>query len=218
MNDQGSPDDLHAAGEDRQPGGWTGLSGLARTLLLGGAVALVAIVGAGVMVLLDDPGSAEQAVTVGDGGNQLEGRLAPTEQAPLPDRELDGFDGGEPVDLAAYRGAPVVVNFWASWCEPCVQEMPDFQEVAEDLTGRVPFLGVNVQDAPANAKAFVDELGITYDLAADPSGEFYRDVDAFGMPTTLLVDADGMIVYRHTGILDADGLRELVAERLDVEA
>jgi cytochrome c biogenesis protein CcmG, thiol:disulfide interchange protein DsbE len=81
----------------------------------------------------------------------------------------------------------------------------------------VPILGVNVQDAPANAEAFVDELGITYDLAADPKGELYAAVEAFGMPTTLLVDADGMIVYRHTGLLDARALREHAAEHLGVE-
>jgi cytochrome c biogenesis protein CcmG, thiol:disulfide interchange protein DsbE len=109
------------------------------------------------------------------------------------------------------------VNFWASWCAPCVKEMPDFQRFSEELGDRVPLLGVNVQDAPSNAQAFVDELGITYDLATDPRGELYTDVRGFGMPTTLFVDAEGTIVYRHTGPLDTAQLRALVGEHLGVE-
>lgn len=190
------------------------LTGLARTLLISGAVVLAFILGASVTTLVTHDGPPAEPVD--NPASQLEDRVAPTQQAPLPDATLDGFADGEPVELTAYRGDPLVVNFWASWCAPCVSEMPDLEEVAREYAGRVPVLGVNVQDAPANAEAFVDELGITYDLATDPRGELYAEVDAFGMPTTLFVDAEGTIVYRHTGIIDADGLRELIAERLGV--
>jgi thiol-disulfide isomerase/thioredoxin len=191
------------------------LSGLARTLLLAGVVTLAFIVGAAVTTMLADDGTAPAPAAVNP-GSTLEDRIPPTHQAPLPDVELAGFAEGEPVDLGDYRGRPLLVNFWASWCAPCVKEMPDVEAVARDLAGEVAVLGVNVQDAPANAEAFVDELGVSYDLATDPRGELYAEVEAFGMPTTLLVDADGMIVYRHTGIVDAEQLRELIAEHLDV--
>ena len=191
------------------------LTGLARTLLVSGAVVLAFILGASVTTLVTSDGPPAEPVD--NPASQLEDRVPPTQQAPLPDATLDGVADGEPVERAAYRGAPLVVNFWASWCAPCVSEMPDLEVVAREYAGRVPILGVNVQDAPANAEAFVDELGITYDLATDPRGELYAEVDAFGMPTTLFVDAEGTIVYRHTGIIDADGLRELIAERLGVE-
>lgn len=71
-------------------------------------------------------------------------------------------------------------------------------------------LGVNVQDNPDNAQALMDETGVTYDQASDPRG--------FGVPTTLLVDADGTIRYRHTGAVDDAQLRRLLREHLRVAA
>jgi cytochrome c biogenesis protein CcmG/thiol:disulfide interchange protein DsbE len=146
----------------------------------------------------------------------LRERLSSTERSPLPDVTLDGFGGGPPVELAAYRGSPLVVNLWATWCAPCVEEMPAFDEVARGSGDRVAFLGVDVQDTPRAAEAFVRDLGIGYDLAADPRREFASAIGAFGMPTTLLVDGGGTIVYRHTGPLDAAELRRLLGEHLAV--
>lgn len=157
--------------------------------------------------------------TIADGGSRL-GPVSGVESSPLPEAELPAFaEDDEPVRLEAFRGAPLVVNFWATWCAPCVAEMPDLQEVAEDTAGEAAFLGVNYRDPDRDAaRAFVDELGITYDLAADPDGAFLAEVRGFGMPTTLLVDDGGTIVYRHTGALDAEQLRQLLAEHLDVDA
>jgi cytochrome c biogenesis protein CcmG, thiol:disulfide interchange protein DsbE len=191
---------------------------LARTLLLGLATALAFLVGAAATAVVTSDGGVDPPPVADEAADGLEGRIAPDTAAPLPDTTLEGFAGGEPVALDAYRGQPLIVNFWASWCAPCVKEMPDFETVSRDLAGVVPVLGVNVQDAPANAEAFAEELGITYDLATDPKGELYAAVDAFGMPTTLFVDAQGVIRYRYTGTLDADELRDLVATHLDVDA
>ena len=112
----------------------------------------------------------------------------------------------------------MVVNFWATWCAPCVKEMPAFQEVAADLRDQVTFLGVDVEDSPPNAEPFIERLGIDYPLAIDPQREFARSVNIFGMPTTLFVDADGIVRYRYTGPLEGDQLRELLAEHLGVSA
>jgi cytochrome c biogenesis protein CcmG, thiol:disulfide interchange protein DsbE len=213
----GSPTDVDPGADETAPGG----RGMRATLLLAGAVVAAFLVGmAGVAILAGDSGPQTDADGVVIGAPpSLEDRVAPDERQPLPDTVLAGFpvDEADPVDLTAYRGVPLVVNFWASWCAPCVKEMPDFQRFSEELGDRVPLLGVNVQDAPSNAQAFVDELGITYDLATDPRGELYTDVRGFGMPTTLFVDAEGTIVYRHTGPLDTAQLRALVGEHLGVE-
>jgi len=137
---------------------------------------------------------------------------------PLPQRTVTGFAGGPPVDLAAYRGRPLVVNFWATWCPPCVGEMPDFNAVAAEVEGEVAFLGVDVQDAPRRAEPFIAELGIDYDLAVDPDRELFSEIGGFGMPTTLFVDAEGVVVHRQTGPLDADALRAALADHLGVQA
>lgn len=188
--------------------------GARTTLLLGLLVVAAFLVGmAGVAVLSDRQGGPITQQASG-GVKTFEDRVSATEQAPLPLMTLAGFGDGdpEPVELADYIGAPLIVNFWASWCAPCVSEMPDLQEFSD--SSEIPLLGVNVQDAPSNAQAFVSELGITYDLASDPQAELYEAVRGFGMPTTLLVDASGTIVYRHTGPLDAAELRSLVVEHL----
>ncbi len=143
-------------------------------------------------------------------------RPAPDERAPLPDRSLEGFAGAEPVALADYRGRPLVLNFWASWCGPCVEEMPAFQQVATELEDEVAFLGVDTRDAPRPAARFVTDLGITYDLAVDREGALAGEVRAFGLPTTLFVDPDGTIVHRATSPLDAEGLRAALREHLGV--
>ncbi len=119
---------------------------------------------------------------------------------------------------AELLGAPLVVNFWATWCAPCIAEMPDLQQVSEEVAGQATFLGVNYRDPDREAaRAFIAELGITYELAADPAGDFLTAVGGLGMPTTLLVDPDGTIVYRHTGLLDAEQLHGLLARYLDVD-
>ena len=136
----------------------------------------------------------------------------------LPAATLEGFAGAPPVNLADFRGQPLVVNFWATWCAPCVKEMPAFQEVAAELRDEVTFLGIDVEDSPPNAEPFVERLGIDYPLAIDPRREFARSVNIFGMPTTFFVDADGIVRYRHTGPLEAPELRALLAEHLSVAA
>ncbi|HVM00324.1 MAG TPA: TlpA disulfide reductase family protein [Egibacteraceae bacterium] len=148
------------------------------------------------------------------------GPISGPASAPLPDATLEAFDeGADPVALGAFRGSPLVVNFWATWCAPCVAEMPDLQAVAEATAGRAVFLGVNYRDPDRQAaRSFTSELGITYALAADPHGRFLADVGGVGMPTTLFVDPDGTVVYRHTGALDREQLQALLAEHLDVDA
>lgn len=184
-----------------------------RTLLLGVALVVVVLVGAigAVVVSRGGPTQAEDCPP-----QRFDCRVPATQRDPLPDAELAGFAGGEPVATSTLRGRPHVVNFWASWCAPCVEEMPALSQVAAEARDDVAFLGIDVNDVEADAKAFVDALGVSYPLVSDPRGDFYAAVRAFGMPTTLFVDAEGMIVYRHTGAVDAEQLRSLIGEHLGV--
>ena len=198
----------------RRPG-WT----LAVAVLL-----VVALLASAVSVLLllrgrgrsDEPPSGNTLAEAGP--VPFTERVPADREAPLPDRSLGGFGDGPAVDLAAYRGRPLVVNFWATWCAPCVEEMPDFDAVAGELGDRVAFLGVDVADAPRFAEPFAQELGIDYDLAIDPDRSLAAEVGVASMPTTLFVDAEGTIVHRAYGALDAPGLRAALADHLGVRA
>lgn len=111
------------------------------------------------------------------------------------------------VSLADFRGRPVVVNFWASWCVPCRQEMPAFQAVYRQVKGRIDFVGINHQDARDDALAFVRETGVRYPIGFDPDGTTARAYGLFGVPTTVFIDARGRELKRHTGQLSQADLR-----------
>ena len=133
----------------------------------------------------------------------------------VPDVHFRYFDGseGSPADFA---GTPTVINFWASWCAPCVVEMPAFEAVHRELHPQVAFLGLNVGDEPAAARALVERTGVTYPLATDPDSTIFQSFGGIGMPTTVLVDADGIIVTMIGSRLRAQDLRSLIAEHLGV--
>jgi cytochrome c biogenesis protein CcmG/thiol:disulfide interchange protein DsbE len=118
--------------------------------------------------------------------------------------------GGEPVALAAYRGRPVVVNFFASWCVPCRQEMPGFQSVYEQVEDRVAFVGVNHQDSRRGGLQLVEETGVRYPSGYDPKGEVALSYGLYGMPTTLFISAEGQLLERRTGEMSERELRQTV--------
>lgn len=133
----------------------------------------------------------------------------------LPDARLERLDGSGSLATGSLTG-PAVVNFWATWCAFCVEEMPDFEAVHRRLGDAVRFVGVDREDDHAKARLLARETGVTYEQVTDPDGSFFRAVQGRGMPTTLLVDREGRIVYRHAGPLTADELIELLGEHLDV--
>lgn len=219
MSSPGDPDpDADAA---VHPPARRGLGAVGRTVLLGVGVVAAFFVGLAAVALFAGSDRGGDPAAVGDGGepaevadaSRLEDRDAPDT---LPEATLEGFGAEGPVAMADYVGQPLVVNFWATWCAPCVEEMPDLQRVHEQVGDEVTFLGVNVRDAPSNAEPFVEELGITYDLAVDSEGDYYREVGSMGMPTTVLVDSDGRIVARRVGTVTAAELRDLLAAELGV--
>ena len=140
-------------------------------------------------------------------------------EGPLPEATFAGLlDPDETVSTTDWLGTPTVVNFWATWCAFCLDEMPALQEASEQLDGRVRFVGIDRQDPRDDALEFLERTGVTYDQVASPDGRYFETVRARGMPTTLFVDAQGTIRYRHTGPLELEDVLELVAEHLDVQA
>lgn len=220
MPSETAPDGHHDPHADPVPAGSRPAVTGRRTVLLGlllGVAAIVGAVGASALIGGDEPGEdlGGRQAQMGDTQDAGLGPVSGAESQPLPDGSLEAMGDGESIDPASYRGQPLVVNFWATWCAPCVAEMPELQRVHEAVADDVAFLGVNLQDDTEAAQGFVDELGITYDLATD-DGDYFAAVQGYGMPTTLLVDAGGTVRYRHTGALDGPELRDLLADHLDV--
>lgn len=117
----------------------------------------------------------------------------------------------------AWEGTPTVVNIWATWCPPCREEMPELEAASQRLGAAVRFVGVDLgPDNPDDALALVDETGVTYQQLAVPDDAWPRELGSRGMPTTLLVAADGEVRWRHTGPITTDELLELVDEHLAV--
>ena len=126
-----------------------------------------------------------------------------------PAAEFERFDGTKGT-FADYRGTPLVVNFFASWCAPCVREMPDLQQVHSELGSKVAFLGMNNQDRAADGQSIANKAGVTYDLARDPNGDFLSAFGGIVMPTTVFISADGKVLEVHNGAFSADDLRSEV--------
>jgi thiol-disulfide isomerase/thioredoxin len=167
--------------------------------------AAVAIVGLLVILTLTRPTPEGAAVA--------EGQASTGE--PAPDVEMVDFDG-EQVTLTEFLGTPVILNFWASWCPFCIAEMPDFERVNQDTTGQVVFLGVNLQDDPGLATQLAGETGVTYRLTRDPQGVVYAAFGGIGMPTTVFIDAEGLVSEVITGQMSEDQLRSKIEEHFSV--
>jgi len=192
-----------------------------RPLLVGVAtvVALVAAIGAA---------AAYSAIT-GDDKPKVDAtlHLRPNDQDAQP--EVEGDKVGTPVptesfakltggltSLTAYKGRPVVLNFFASWCVPCRKEMPDLQKVHTELGAKVAFLGLAVRDPTKDATDLVKNTGATYDIARDPAGKLSSELGVINMPTTFFVSASGRIIGAHPGAVTAADLRKLVNQYFHV--
>ena len=120
---------------------------------------------------------------------------------PAPNLVVQGLDG-TPASLAALRGRPVVLNFWASWCAPCRQEEEPLKAAAQRLEGRVAFLGVDFHDSPAAARAAQERARNPYPVG--PAGAGVPGL--YGVtapPETFFLDGRGVVVARFVGPLDA---------------
>ncbi|MEA2057368.1 MAG: DUF3179 domain-containing (seleno)protein, partial [Actinomycetota bacterium] len=186
-----------------------------RRLVRGTAAAAVLAAVVGVFVLAtgsSDDGS--MAMAAEDEAQLVPGTNAAPAGEPAPTDTFLFFDGTE-ATFADYRGTPLVVNFWASWCPSCVAELSAAIRPAQERFGaEVGFIGVNLQDDRASAVELIEETGVQFDLVEDPDGTLYTRFDAIGMPFTAFIAADGSIVDTHNGPLTEDQLADKITEFL----
>ncbi len=159
--------------------------------LAGLAIALCLVVGAVAVTLRMDLGLGSPATSPGPsliivGGSPLLGK-------PAPDFTLIDLRG-EPVSLSDYRGRPVILNFWASWCGPCKIEFPIFQDARERYSADgLEILGVVHDDSAEAAAAFVEEEASEWPALLDPDDVAWSAYAGLGLPTSFFIDREGVV-------------------------
>lgn len=129
---------------------------------------------------------------------QLE--VAPVVGSLAPDFELQDING-ELVSLSAHRGQPVLVNFWATWCPPCLLEMPTIQSRYEMHYPELVVLAVDYGETVEDVSAYVDGAGLTFDPLLDRRGMVTQLFQVRGNPTSFFIDSDGVIQVVHIGMM-----------------
>lgn len=127
------------------------------------------------------------------------------EGGPAPTFSLPLASGGN-AGLEVERGSVVVVNFWATWCVPCREEMPDLQHLADTFAGQpLSVWGVNLQEDAESVQRFADEVGVRFPLLLDADGAVVRSYGVRGLPATFVIDKEGTVRYRRLGQLPQGG-------------
>lgn len=162
-------------------------------LFLLGGVALGVLVGVLVLQAISSRASADRR------------RLPPAVGQPVKDFELVDLDG-QVRRLSDLRGQPVVINFWATWCGPCKDEMPLLQQYADRYAGQMTLLGVDYQEEQAVVREFVETYGIDFPILLDRDGRAAEQYFVRNFPATFFVDAEGTLRAQHLGLLTEERL------------
>ena len=121
-----------------------------------------------------------------------------------PDFTLQSLDG-RTVSLAQFKGDVVMINFWASWCGPCRQEMPLLDDIYKQYKDMgFVLLGVNVEPDPGNARSWLKKTPVSYPILSDPRSQVSQLYQVQAMPTTVIVDRQGIVRFVHNGYLPGD--------------
>jgi thiol-disulfide isomerase/thioredoxin len=196
-------------------------------------VLLAALAGVGVLLaVLTTPLSSPAPTQAPQPGSsfvvvgEVTGGLAVGQRAP----ELSGLRDGQPVQLtdldgnevrlADLRGGPVWVNFWASWCPPCQEELPVLRTMDEAYRDRgLSIVGVSVQESSAkDVRAYAETYGLEYTIGFDARSEVFKAWLGFGLPTHYFLDADGIIRVRQYGPLSLAAATTIVEGLLAEQA
>ena len=126
-------------------------------------------------------------------------------------------DPNEMIEMSSYRGKPVILNFWASWCVPCRTELPAFGAARRRLGDDVQFLGMSHQDNRDDGLDLLERAQIDYPSGYDPKGDVARTFGLYGMPTTVFISADGRILATRTGEMTEDQLVRAVQDLFETD-
>lgn len=166
----------------KRTGKFKGIAFLLAGLVIGGIL--------GALVLLGGPA----------GNASGSRRLPPTVGSPVKDFQLNAMDG-DALKLSDLKGKPVVINFWATWCAPCREEMPLLNQYAEKYADRVTVLGVNSGESEQQIEAFLVETPVSFPILLDATNAVTDDYYVRSFPMTFFVDAEGVLRAQHLGML-----------------
>jgi len=138
------------------------------------------------------------------------GRAVPNFELPVFERYIPQY--GERFNLADHRGTPMVINFWASWCQPCYLEAPHLEAAYRQYGNQVLIVGIQTQerDARAAGRSFIERFGFTFPNVIDNDSRVSVDYGLFGVPETFFVRADGTLAYKHIGPVDSAIMTEQI--------
>ena len=140
---------------------------------------------------------------------------APPVGRPAPGFTLPLFSGGT-LDVHRLRGKPIVLNFWASWCVPCKTETPLLVSLHKTYGPRgIVFAGVDVEDQERDARAFVEQYHVDYFVVRSPDEKVMDAYSVIGVPTTVFIGADGVVVDAYAGGFVGSGGAQALKARLD---
>ena len=122
-----------------------------------------------------------------------------TQEKTAPDFHLKNLDG-QMVSLSEFRGKPVLINFWASWCQPCREEMPYLQQVYDEWTGKgLVFLAIDIGETPATINKFFADNNLSLPVLLDTDKQVGQEYGITGIPETFLIDKNGIIRKKQVG-------------------
>lgn len=160
-----------------------------------------------------DEAQADAGQGEGDSGIEAQPGVPLKAGNKAPDFTAELIDGSS-LALSDLKGKPVIINFWATWCGPCVREMPAFERLKEDFGDEIGIIAVNCGDDADTVKDFVDENGYTFPVALDENYEVAMLYPSNSIPYTVVLDANGKITHVSTGAYDADTMYDRYKEAL----
>jgi thiol-disulfide isomerase/thioredoxin len=178
-----------------------------RAAILIAAAVLAALVTGGIVAALTIPGTTTSDVLSGRSGGK----------APAFSLSVVSQPNGT-VSSSQFSGEDLVLNFWASWCFPCQQEMPTLQAASLRLHGKVRFVGIDTNDTRSAALGFLGRVHVSYVTLFDPHGDVAGSYGLFGLPTTVFVSRTGIVLGRHSGQLDAASLQSALTQAFGASA
>lgn len=150
---------------------------------------------------------ASQGIELGAAGG-----TAPKIGQPAPDFTLLDLEG-RPVSLSGFRGSTVLMNFWATWCPPCRKEFPELVRLYDRNAGRgLVVLSVDLQERPEIVRRFAEGFGARFPIVIDQKGDVGGQYRLLGLPTTLFIDADGILRAQHVGVLTEEILKKKLGD------